>query len=177
MEAQGASGAWGVLSRTWGRPAGSGQAPDLPSPAEGLKKLFSGASMASSRGMLVTVGQVGLLPAVGLSGHPGEVVAEGRGLGPQVGAGQVGRPLPVRASPFVWPGGRGGACRADAWSALVVSLGAPVYFAWSRGPSHSPSRPLHPHSCPATIKPSSWSSAPGTCLTASSLTSLPASSQ
>lgn len=39
-------------------------------PAEGLKKLFSGATMASSRGMLVTVGQVGLLRR-GFWGIPG----------------------------------------------------------------------------------------------------------
>lgn len=37
---------------------------------EGLKKLFSGATMASSRGMLVTVGQVGLLRR-GFWGIPG----------------------------------------------------------------------------------------------------------
>ena len=37
-------------------------------PTEGLKKLFSGATMASSRGMLVTVGQVGFWLGVALSG-------------------------------------------------------------------------------------------------------------
>lgn len=37
--------------------------------------------------------------------------------------------------------------------------------------------PLHPCSCPATIRPSSWCSAPGTCLTASSRTSSPAPSR
>lgn len=87
-----------------------GWAPDLRSPAEGLKKLFSGASMASSRGLLVTVGQVGLLLVGGLSGQhlgdppsaPGEVVEEGRGLGPHPGAGEVGRPLPVGPPPSAW---------------------------------------------------------------------------
>jgi hypothetical protein len=39
-----------------------------PLPAEGLKKLFSGATMASSRGALVTVGQVRLLRRAGLVG-------------------------------------------------------------------------------------------------------------
>lgn len=40
--------------------------------AEGLKKLFSGATMASSRGALVTVGQVGQLHwAAGTWGRDG----------------------------------------------------------------------------------------------------------
>lgn len=50
--ARGRGGAGGV----WAGPLTS----PLPA-AEGLKKLFSGATMASSRGMLVTVGQVRLL--------------------------------------------------------------------------------------------------------------------
>lgn len=50
-----------------GRGVWTGAQPPLP-PAEGLKKLFSGATMASSRGMLVTVGQVGLLLGVGFWG-------------------------------------------------------------------------------------------------------------
>lgn len=43
-----------------GQRQGRGRAATLTlPPTEGLKKLFSGATMASSRGMLVTVGQVG----------------------------------------------------------------------------------------------------------------------
>ena len=66
-----------LLPPAWGACAGPGRArgiglggaPHLLSPAEGLKKLFSGASMAASRGMFVTVGQVGLLLALGF-GQP-----------------------------------------------------------------------------------------------------------
>lgn len=43
---------------TGGRAEAGAATLTLP-PTEGLKKLFSGATMASSRGMLVTVGQVG----------------------------------------------------------------------------------------------------------------------
>ncbi|XP_044777554.1 mitochondrial dicarboxylate carrier isoform X1 [Neomonachus schauinslandi] len=119
---------------------------------EGLKKLFSGASMASSRGMLVTVGQVGLLLAVGLPGQhlggppsaPGEVGEEGSGHGPQVGAGAVGRPLPVRASPVCPVTVTGG----DLQSRHLVSPGdvpvGPCLPSWGRGPSHRPCSPLPP---------------------------------
>lgn len=45
---------------------GLGWKPNFPFlPAEGLRRLFSGATMASSRGALVTVGQVGLLHRAG----------------------------------------------------------------------------------------------------------------
>lgn len=95
-----------------------GRCPTFSLPlAEGLRKLFSGATMASSRGMLVTVGQVGLLLGVGLFGErlgvPGpapallEVIEGGSGHRAQVGTGEVGtrqgkcmtlgRPLPAWA--------------------------------------------------------------------------------
>ena len=48
-------------------------------PTEGLKKLFSGATMASSRGMLVTVGQVGLWLGVAFRQHLGVGGLEGSG--------------------------------------------------------------------------------------------------
>lgn len=148
---------------------GSGWVPDLHSPAEGLKKLFSGASMASSRGMLVTVGQVGLLLAGGcqdsICGTRPEPLERWwrKALGTDHSGGwEVGRPVPMGLARL--PGHRPhvGDRSAGTWSAPVGSPGAPVYFPWSWGPSHRPARPLHPHSCPATTRPSSWSSAPGT---------------
>ena len=62
-----------ALLRTWGEAGGvwAGHPTSSLSPTEGLKKLFSGATMASSRGMLVTVGQVGLPLGVGLGQHLG----------------------------------------------------------------------------------------------------------
>lgn len=88
--ARGRGGAGGV----WAGPLTS----PLPA-AEGLKKLFSGATMASSRGMLVTVGQVRLL--LGGGRDPGrlasalrEVPQEGSGHGMRAGRGLVGPPPP-----------------------------------------------------------------------------------
>ena len=61
-----AEGARGIVQDLGGGPMDLGGRPTCPlPPAEGLRKLFSGATMASSRGMLVTVGQVGLLPRWG----------------------------------------------------------------------------------------------------------------
>lgn len=61
---------WAALCRTghqgiWARCLASPLASPLAC-AEGLRRLFSGATMASSRGALVTVGQVGLLRGVGV---------------------------------------------------------------------------------------------------------------
>lgn len=68
-----------------------GTQPPLP-PAEGLKKLFSGATMASSRGMLVTVGQVGLLLGVGFWGSA-------QGPQPSERSQRKAVPLPAWTSP------------------------------------------------------------------------------
>lgn len=78
---------WGVLR------AGYPTSP-LP-PTEGLKKLFSGATMASSRGMLVTVGQVGLWLGVALSGStwglgPWKAAGTNTGVAAELGSGRSG---------------------------------------------------------------------------------------
>lgn len=82
---------------------GLGTQPLLFPPTEGLKKLFSGATMASSRGMLVTVGQVGLWLGVALSGSTwglGAWKAAGTntGVAAELGSGRSGPRLsaPVR---------------------------------------------------------------------------------
>lgn len=94
-------------------------------PTEGLKKLFSGATMASSRGMLVTVGQVGLRLGAPFSG-----IIWGSGARKAAGTN-------TRGAADVGSGGSGPGLSAPVWclwmthragtrSVQLVSLRAPL---------------------------------------------------
>lgn len=115
--------------------------------------------MASSRGALVTVGQVGSCAERGL--RTISLTSVLRHHRPQQWAlGTLGR------CPLSWGGVGSLHLTLTCVSRCGGIPGDPVF---------SLTVPAPPCSCPAMTRPSSWSSAPGTCLTTFSPTSSPAS--
>lgn len=115
--------------------------------------------MASSRGALVTVGQVGSCAERGL--RTISLTSVLRHHRPQQWApGTLGR------CPLSWGGVGSLHLTLTCVSRCGGIPGDPVF---------SLTVPAPPRSCPAMTRPSSWSSAPGTCLTTFSPTSSPAS--